>query len=868
MSTYKNLLTACFAAVFALGLAACSSSSDSQAPAEPPPPAADAGIEDVRSDAMAAATAADAAADAAEAAVQAQGANQAAAPGSYAVADNAAERAREAADAAEAASDAAAAATTTAAAQAQLDIAQAKQAEAEGERDNAVMYANMVAAAQQALDDEAQRVLDVAAARGNAMQSYMDADSDATKAEAAADEAEADAPGSPGAIAARNAATAARTAANMAKAAHDAITDGMTKAQADAQAAEAATQAGNANTQYAAAKAANDAIQTAEATADENQRVSDIANATEAASDAATAARTAATAARTAATAARTAATAANAAYMRAVAARTDSNEAKTQADAAAAAAVAAEAAATAAEMAAAAAEAAHMGIDADGSAEDAKTAEMTAETQQGTAETQQGTAETQQGTAETAQGMAETSAGTHVLRLFLAANGAHVADDETTMDVDETAAHVTSVGAAMATIAAVANGAQAANTTASAAWPGDIAANPDATPPTEAVPGNLALTVNVNGDTEIVSEFRESRAATDLNNDGDTDDAGEAQIIQTAREIAGLGVFRGFEMWENDDDAATNTDRARVIVFANKTQDDPPVAQADAVTARSVVGETITTASELSNVRSSGRTITGVTWTPAGQAPLTGTLTCGDACDITLGEDGAVTDISGYTFTGSREASDAVTAMDAAAQAAANNDYLMFGLWLQESDDGATDTFGSFAAGGANYAVNVQNAVTGTATYSGSAAGAHHRTGDGVNWFHGDARLTANFGAADAAGSISGAISNIRVNGGAAMSTPIYLGQAALSDGTATFNGAAFMGAATAPGASTHEFDGTWSGSFFGATADDADTADVNESVTAPLAAAGTFGVTKSEGMGDDMVVESFVGAFGAHKD
>ena len=43
-----------------------------------------------------------------------------------------------------------------------------------------------------------------------------------------------------------------------------------------------------------------------------------------------------------------------------------------------------------------------------------------------------------------------------------------------------------------------------------------------------------------------------------------------------------------------------------------------------------------------------------------------------------------------------------------------------------------------------------MQNLVTGTATYTGKAAGAHHKTGEGVNWFDGDARLTANFGAID----------------------------------------------------------------------------------------------------------------------
>ena len=44
--------------------------------------------------------------------------------------------------------------------------------------------------------------------------------------------------------------------------------------------------------------------------------------------------------------------------------------------------------------------------------------------------------------TAETAQSDAEMAAGTHVLMLFLAANGDHVMDVETT-DANETAAHV-----------------------------------------------------------------------------------------------------------------------------------------------------------------------------------------------------------------------------------------------------------------------------------------------------------------------------------------------------------------------------------------------------------------------------------------
>lgn len=79
-------------------------------------------------------------------------------------------------------------------------------------------------------------------------------------------------------------------------------------------------------------------------------------------------------------------------------------------------------------------------------------------------------------------------------------------------------------------------------------------------------------------------------------------------------------------------------------------------------------------------------------------------------------------------------------------------------------------------------------------------------------------------------------------------------------------------MGDPAAPGYSDYEFNGTWSGSFYGPTANDADTTGVDESLTAPKAVAGTFVVTKSEtmGTGEDamMIVESFIGTFSAHKD
>ena len=677
-------------------------------------------------------------------------------------------------------------------------------------------------------------------------------------------------------MAARNAATAAREAANAAKVAHDAITDGMSKAEADMKAADAATQAANARSSYMMAKDENDAIQTAAGTLREQQRMRDIENAKTAAAAAVEAAMTAKTNAENAAMAAETARDDAMAAYEKAMAARTDSMKAKAEYEKAKTAAMMARTAANNADAAYMAAKMAADGIMDDGTADAAKMAQMTAEEEQGKAETAAGTADEQKMVAATAQGNAEMYAGMHVLELFKAANGAHVTDVEST-EANEKEQHANNVGAAMAMVAGATDGNQAAGATnadtftagtaiaAAATWPGNTVDNPGTTE-SEFAEGDLSINLTINGGTGLPFELRASRDAIDLNGDGDMDDTGEAAITQNARKIGDLGVFDGYEIWENADATDTTREGARAIVFTNKQKGEDSKIAVSAAAARTATRVAITTPGELAKVTSTGTTITGVEWTPSGDtAPLTGTLTCPSSasCGITLGEDGAVTAISGYTFTGTRAAREEVTA----ANATENNNYLMFGLWLDENDDSTTDTFGTFAVGGTGYADAIAVAVTGTATYSGKAAGAHHKTGEGVNWFHGDASLTANFGTDTVAGTISGQISNIRVAGGAARSAPIYLGQTTLTPDTATFNGAAFMGEPTAPGASTHEFDGTWSGSFFGPTADDTTTTGVDESITAPLAAAGTFGVTKSMGTGSDAVVESFVGAFGAHK-
>ena len=867
----NHLGKACLAAVIIIGLAGCSGSSKSPTPAEPPPPAADAGIEDVRTAAMTAAMAAATAATAAEAAVNAQDDNQAADPGSYAVARNAAARARAAAGAAQAASDAAAAATTTVAAQAQLDIAEAKQAEAVAERANAVMYAGMVQTAQNAIDAENQRQLDVADARMRAMGSYMDADADATKAEAQADAAEATAAGTPGAMAARQAATAARTAATAAKAAHDAITDGMSKAEADAQATEAATQASNANASYMTAKAENDDIQTAAGISDEQNRQRDVAAATDAAGTAAMAARASATAARASATAARTAATAARNAYMKAMMARTDSENAQMKYMDADAAATAAENAAMAAETAAGAAETAHMGIDADGSVADAKAAQMTAEARQTDAAGSAGTASTQQMTAETAQGDAEMAAGTQVVGLLMMANAAHIAADDREDHVENVN---TAVKAANDDATDPSHG---GGTVTSVTWPywaslgsdtaiGGTGDNAD-TGPGE---GRRAITVTPAGGDAL--SLRHAGPGAD--GDAGTDD----DLAANYEMGPGLGDFdefyiSGLDATTADDLNDFNTQR--VILFTDLEQGsmgraaqvvryiNAPVVQSRIASIGAATGQNYAATYDHDDNEDT--------------VAIDVTLNCGTNCSLST-VDGEVVSISGYTF------STADAGVTVAAVAPVEDDtWLGFGVWLVETvvaDGTNTYAFGAFADGGAAVGDSGEPtavaAVTGDATYTGKAAGVHS-TATAVDFFQADATLTAKFGNGTEIGTITGSIHNI-VAGGDPVTGSIELvvndpGAADPTDNIVdggTFTGRARMGNTgmqDSSGEAIYRYTGTWGGAFYNHMAADA-TATVDPATRAPGSVAGTFGVGRADVAStmDMDETESYVGAFGAH--
>ena len=897
MRTMKHWAIAAMSAA-ALALAGCGGGGSTAGPTTPTP---DPVIGIAQAAATAAATAAGTAADAAEAAVTAQMANMSADEASYGVAQNAAMRARTAAAAAASAAAEAAAATTAEAAAAARDDAVEARDDAVAEQANAEMYAGMVQTAQNNLDAEAQRVLDVDAAVLRAETSYMEADGDADKAEMQADEAEATAPGSPGAMAARVAATAAREAATAAKAAHDAITDGMTKADADAQAKIAADQAMYANNGYMTAKTENNTIQTAAIVGKEQLEARDLAQAKAdaeelyndaddgvtfhydavvgKASDAAAQAR----AARMAADQAKYARTDATAANTHATAAETASNEADDALERAVEAKADADTARQAAMDATTSADAKAALADLK-TANDALTAAHTGAMGAGMAYMR----------AKGAAEMAAEAQGVHVISLLIHANAQDL-DLGNPDDVDLAAAIAKARNARHMVVGAQINAAvgmhdaaadqlgdrdqdssttdtTASTASATASWEGNDLDDEGTADVDESAPKSLSITVSIDGTTNL--EFRTEAAEEDDDTTADIDET----IVTATRFVRGLGNFYGYSISDRGNHA---------IVFTDKKQGADEVAAVTAVTARMVEKESVTTVTELSlGADKTGPTFTGVTWTPSGEQPLMGTLNCADAanCDIQIDAAGAITEIGGYTFTGSREAVAAVTAADATE----DNDYLAFGVWLREDTNGDTEgtpkAFAAFANGGEPIA-DFTNYVTltGSATYRGSATGVYTE-GSGVDYFEGNAMLMANFGAPgtdtdpeaddDEIGTISGSISGIKV-GGVDTTDVISLREANIVNVNTAFAGNARMG----PGVDEnnddlleYRYNGTWSGNLYGAVAaveDDAATTDVDESMdaAAPEAVAGTFGVSGTEGEGDAEVTRSYVGAFGARR-
>ena len=724
-----------------------------------------------------------------------------------------------------------------------------KKLEAEAERDKAVRYAGMVAEAQRLLDEAAAEARALADAKDAAMGAAVAARTAATDARAAADKvAELLGAGSVTAMAADAAADAAEAAASAAEEASARAQDDQVSADAVAEQRTAEDKQTEAETKLAEAQELQREAQAAHDAAARQQEERDIAAARDAAEQYKEEAQGHYESAMGKAAMARERATAARAAANKALRARTDYANADRYADVAERAADEAEAARDAAKTAAEAAAAAYMAAMAAMTSDEAE-AERDKAMAANEAATANHTGEMGAGptymAAKAAAAKAEAYAGTHVLGLFAAANAQDVTEpvgDDPSTDADESmtvaeakAAEVESIGNAMATAAAANHGDQiGAGNTFAAVWPADTPDDPNQDGD-QSAEGMLQVTSTIGGGAAIVSDT----VGTDANGDGDFEDAGDT--APNARKIDGIGSFLyGFNI---------SSGGTRVLAFTDRMQATAAVTAVTGITLDNVVAD----AANIDKLGTkSGNTYTGVEYDDDGDdntPAVMGTLTCPSSvpCSLTVSGD-IVTEIEGYRFTGSRAA---VEGKDADP----NNDYLLLGIWLNETADGA-DTFGAFGVGGPGHAFTAGNVVAleGTATYGGKAVGAHHKTGMGINWFDADAMLTAKFGDETEGGTIEGTIDNIRVNGSEAMGDPIHLVETTIATGANTFDGNAVMGMQSGVGQATHDFNGTWSGGFFG-------------DGEHPMSVAGTFGVTRETGTGDDTVTESYVGAFGAHK-
>ena len=262
--------------------------------------------------------------------------------------------------------------------------------------------------------------------------------------------------------------------------------------------------------------------------------------------------------------------------------------------------------------------------------------------------------------------------------RLVQVANAYGVEDLATTPTVDEQAQAVMPFVTAVNTAAAAADNGET-GTTATATWPG-VPDNPETANTDESAMNVLSIDVtpaNMGGALEFRTE------AAEENDPNTTVD----ETIVTATDIGGLGDFmNGYLISDGN---------RHVIVFTDKDQNDAPVTEVTGVEAATLTNDPVTGSTVTDLGTSSGTGYTGVTYYDGVNAvtdqtdtnlAYMGSLTCPDgmACMTSTDADGNIT-VTGYIFTGSREATAAVTPMTAEQQEMANNDYLVFGVWLRE---------------------------------------------------------------------------------------------------------------------------------------------------------------------------------------
>lgn len=203
--------------------------------------------------------------------------------------------------------------------------------------------------------------------------------------------------------------------------------------------------------------------------------------------------------------------------------------------------------------------------------------------------------------------------------------------------------------------------------------------------------------------------------------------------------------------------------------------------------------------------------------------------------------------------------------------QAVPPGDYLSFGNWLYAPADMTDiDAFevGVFAAGRDPFAASNLMALSGTATYTGKAAGTYTAAARPVTQsFHAEVELTADFGTGSEFGTVNGRVSDFVLDSGApAALTELRLLAASWRDAQGTSNvfpsqdadGPALPGGwVEGYTAADGGWWGVWGGRFFG---NGVTSTDIPASyVEHPRSFAGTFGATDGN--------RSFAGSFGAHK-
>lgn len=176
--------------------------------------------------------------------------------------------------------------------------------------------------------------------------------------------------------------------------------------------------------------------------------------------------------------------------------------------------------------------------------------------------------------------------------------------------------------------------------------------------------------------------------------------------------------------------------------------------------------------------------------------------------------------------------------------------DWLAAGVWAFVPSSGEIEDyeFGAFADGGNPFPQENLLALAGTATYDGRAFGVYYADrpdGNEAGPFGASVSLTADFGDADALGTISGTVSDVVTSDGP-LSATLALGNADIGGANSGF----FSGA-TSMTLEERTYSGQWGGQFFGV------------GPGAPSSVAGTFGAATSA----DGATGSLVGAFSADR-